>query len=113
MALRRDENQYPHIPFAREPQRRGRRAPPPRRGAPPDPVQHGQEINEQITASLTDIQQSRVVAGIDPANLIVLEFGSIGFDLDENFAERFSARIIDERETKTEEGQRYRAVLQF
>jgi hypothetical protein len=117
MALRRNEGQHPHIPFAKEPgiepQRRGKRKFETRATPPVDRRQHAESINQQLAASVDAIRQTRVIAGIDPARLLVLEFGSLGFELDESFAERFGSQIVDEREEKFGNVKRYRAVLQF
>lgn len=117
MALKRGEEQLPHIPFSKEPgiepARRGRQAPRSGPIRPADRGEHGQAIGEQLRSSVEQIRQDRIIAGIIPANLIVLEFDSINYEIDEVLMERLGAQVIDESESKSEAGRRYRAVLQF
>lgn len=112
------DGQYLHIEFVREPkwqpQRRTRR----NLGGlrPPIPTSrsvHALDVFNNITQAIEDISEIRQDKGIDPSQLLVLEFRSINNDLRKIFEERFQSWVVDERKEKLDEQEIYRFLVQF
>lgn len=51
--------------------------------------------------------------GVDPSQLLALEFTSINIDLRDDLEERFHAWVVDERKEKIDEKDQYRFLVQF
>lgn len=118
MPLNPGNNEYFHLEIEREPrQERERRRS--RRGfsgsvAPPDSrSQHGQELEQQFGVAIQQVSQIRRSQGIDPSQLLVLEFSSIDANLREDLEKRFRLWIVDERKEKNDGKDYYRFLIQF
>lgn len=105
-SLPRGENEHPHIEFLREPERepgrRRRPARPPRPSAPDDRAQHGKRGAAETVQAVQQASELRRKQGIDPSQLLVLEFNSINADLREALEERFHAWVVDERKERSQ-----------
>lgn len=117
MPVSRGEGDHTHIEVVREPdyeperRRRLNRAPsriPGRRR-----VQHADTIQGEAGTASAAIAAAREAHGIDPARLMVLSFEAINFDPREVFETRFGAWVVEERQTKVEDDQRYGLLVQF
>ncbi|MGJ3252291.1 MAG: S8 family peptidase [Elainellaceae cyanobacterium] len=113
-----ESDRYIHITFTREPKKRfDDRKTRPNLGAPKAPIredrhQHAQEISQGITQATQQISQARKGYGIDPEQLLVLEFNSTNINLRETF-ERFGAWVVSEFKDKVADQDHYRLLVQF
>jgi hypothetical protein len=67
-----------------------------------DAPQHGEDLEEKSQRSLGEEREQRERLGIDPSQLLILEFTFIGADLRSRLEQKFRVRIVEERAEEDE-----------